>query len=201
MKAFSSSSRSSAAVQVRGVDGFDALGGAHQAHEPQALSARLLQPPERVDRAAARREHRVGHDHVRVAKPRREALEVVDGRVVDLVAVHAEMADAGIGQQAQEAVDHAQPRAQHRDDRDLAEQPPAVRGLERRVDGDVARRQVAGRLDREDRRRLLERAAERPVRGGAVPQHDEPVVEHGVLHHGELGHGGGSSHVARAGGL
>ena len=74
MKALSSSSRSSAAVQI-GTSGCASCtaatpsGRADEADEPQPLRARLLEPAQRVDGAAAGREHRIGDDHVRLGEP------------------------------------------------------------------------------------------------------------------------------------
>jgi hypothetical protein len=82
-----------------------------------------------VDSAAARGERRVEQVHVGVGEPRREALVIVARRQLLFVALHAEVPDARIGQQAQEALDHPEPRAQHRHDQptfSLLETAPAA---------------------------------------------------------------------------
>jgi hypothetical protein len=70
----------------------------------------------------------------------REPLVVVARRQLLLVALHAEMTDARVGQQPQEPLDHPEPRAQDRHDRDLGGQPAAGRRLERGLDGDLGHR-------------------------------------------------------------
>ena len=78
------------------------------------------------------------------AEPGRQALVVVDGRELLLVAVHPEVADARVGQQAQEAVDHARARRAGRRTITISStRRRAVRGLERRLDGVSRSAQVA----------------------------------------------------------
>jgi hypothetical protein len=62
-------------------------------------------------------------------------------------------------------------------------------GLQRRLDRPPDGRQVARRLDGEDRRGLVERASESAVRRRRVAQGGQPVVEDRVLDDDEpLGH-------------
>ena len=76
--------------------------------------------------AAAGREHRIEHVHAGVGESRRQPLVVVDRHVLLLVAIDADVADARVRQQPQEALDHPEPGAQHGHDGDLIAQPLAV---------------------------------------------------------------------------
>ena len=80
-----------------------------QADEVRSLRPRALEPRDRLRRAAAGREHRVHHEHLGRLDAGRDVLVVADGAQRLLVPVHAEMPDARVGHQAQEAVDHPEP--------------------------------------------------------------------------------------------
>ena len=147
-----------------GLDRLDSLGRRHQADELDLPGARLLELLQRVHRAAACREHRVEHVHAGVGQPGWQPLVVVDRDVLLLVAVDPDVADAGIGQQPQEALDHPQPGAQDGYDRDLVAQAMAAGDLERRLDLDLLDRQLPRDLDGHDRRGLEQRLAEVAVR-------------------------------------
>ena len=92
-----------------------------------------------------------------------------------------EMADPSVGEQAQEALDHPQARAQDRDHCDLFGQAQPAGGLERSLDLDLLDRQLAGHLDREDRCGLVERLAEHPVRSRAIAQDAQSIGEHRMV--------------------
>ena len=151
------------------------------------LGACTLEVSERVDGAAAGGEHRVEHEHARVGQPRRQPRVVVDRRVGGLVARHAEVTDARVGQQPQEAVDHPEPGAQHRHDHDLLGEPCAARRFERCLDLDLDDRELTCRFDREDRGALEKRVTEARPAGVAVPQDGQPVGQDGVLNERQLG--------------
>jgi hypothetical protein len=169
----------------------DPLGRGDEADQAQLARAVGLQPGQRGDRAAAGGQHRVQQEDVRIAHPGRQALVIARRLQRGLVALHAQVTDACAREQAQEAVDHAEPGAQHGHDGDLGLQAAPGRRLQRRVDGVLHRRQIARGLDGEDRRGLAERLAEGPVRGRRVAQDRQAVVEDGVLHDVQaLGHDG-----------
>ena len=128
-----------------------------------------------VHGAAAGREHRIEHVHARAREPRRQPLVVVDRHVLLLVAVHADVTDARIRQQSQEALDHPEPCAQHGDNRHLVAQPPRCCRLERRLDRHLLQRQLARDLHGHDRRTLEQRLAKRPVGCVAVAQNRELI--------------------------
>ena len=163
------------------LDRQEPLGGNHEAHERELLGAGGLQAVERVHRATAGREHRVDHIDEGVRQAGREALVIVHGAVLLLVAVDPHMPDARAGKQSQEPVDHAQPGSQHRHDRDFPGKAAAGCGLERRLDIDGGRGEVARGLDGEDRRGLEQRLAKLPVTRALVAHDGEPVGEHRVV--------------------
>src|SRR5688572_25910270 len=115
----------------------DPLGRRHEADERDPLGPRPLEPRDRLRRAAARGEHRVDDEHLGVLDPRRDVLVVADGPQRLLVAVHAEVADAGLRHQPQEAVDEPEPGAQDRHDHDLVGEPHAGGRLEQGLDLDL----------------------------------------------------------------
>ena len=164
------------------LDRLDSLGGHHQAHECEPARAGRLQLVEGVHRASAGCEHRVHHEDVSVGQAGRQALVVVHRAVLLLVAVHADVAHAGSGEEPQEAVDHPESGAQHRHDRDLAGEAAAGGALERGLDLDLGHREAARGLDSQDCRGLEEGLAEVAVAGVAVAHDGEPVGENGVVH-------------------
>ena len=123
----------------------DALGGGDQADDLQMPGAGGFQVLERADGAAAGGEHRIEHVDPGVGQPGRQALVVVDRLVVVLVALDPEMSDARVGQQAQEALDHAQPGPQYRHHGHLVADPQAARRLQRRLDRDLLAPAARGR--------------------------------------------------------
>ena len=168
----------------------DSLGGDHQAHQGEPVRAGRLQLVEGVHGAAAGGEHRVDHEHVGVGQAGWQALVVVDRAVLLLVAVDAHVADAGAGEETQEAVDHPQAGAQHRHDRDLGGEAAAGGPLERGLHLHLRHGQAARGLDGQDRRGLEQGLAEVAVAGVAVAHDRQAVGENGVVHDGEaLGHG------------
>ena len=109
--------------------------------------------------------------------------------MVLLVAIDANVADPGVWQQPQEALDHPETGAQDGNDRHLVAQPEARRGLERSLDLDLPDRQLPRDLDGHDRRGLEQGLAELAVGRLPVAQHRESVGEHGVLDQSqEFGH-------------
>src|ERR671916_3342096 len=172
-------------VGVRLLQRGHTLGRRHQAHEPQPPRAGALEPRDRLRGAAAGGQHRVDDEHLGLVDAGRHVLVVADGPQRLLVAVHAEMADAGVGHEAQEPVHHAQAGAQDRDDHDLVGQPDAGGGLERRLDLEVRGPQRAHRLVGEDHRRLVERLPEAAVRGLAISEDREEPPQQDVVDHGD----------------
>jgi len=168
----------------------DPLRRRHQADELDLGGAGALEVAERVNRAAPGGEHRVEHVHTGLREPGRQSLVVADRHVLLLVAVDADVPDPGVGQQAQEALDHPEAGAQNGHDRHLVAQAQARRGFERGLDLDRLERQLARDLDRHDRRGLEQRLTERAVRRVAVAQHRQAIGQHRVLDHSQrLWHG------------
>ena len=97
----------------------DALGRGDEADEAQPRAPASLQPADRAVALPPVASIGSTTNDLGVGHAGGQRLVVADGRSALLVAVHAEVADARLGHQAQEAVDHAEPGAQDRDDHDL----------------------------------------------------------------------------------
>ena len=117
-----------------------------------------------------------------------DRLVVADRRELRLVAVHAEVADARLRHQPEEALDHPEPGAQDRDHDDVVAEARAARGLERRGDVDLLQAQVAQRLEADQHRRLAQAAAELAARRRLVAQHAEMAGHERVIDDGHSIH-------------
>src|SRR4029079_1509321 len=105
-----------------------------------------------------------------------------------LVSVEADETHARPGDEAENAVEHSEPRAQDRAHRHLlAGDPLNRRSLERRLDLDLLRGETLRRLVREEERDLVHELAKEMRRRGVVGQHpalvlDKPMcADHEVL--------------------
>ncbi len=164
-------------VRVSLLDGADPLRGGDQVHQAQVVAAARLERRDRVAGAAAGREHRVAHDDRRLLDALGHLAVVLDRLAGRLVAVHADVTHARERHELEQAVDHAQPRAQDRDDRheavlELGELVLADGGL-------VAahrRLEVAGDLVPHQQRDLLQQRAE-VLRRGLLATHARELVE------------------------
>src|SRR5918999_1431221 len=164
-----------------GTQGVHALGGGDQADERDPLCALPLHPGDGLRRAAAGGQHRVDHEDLGVGRARRDVLVVADRPQGLLVAVHAEVADARVGHQPQEAVDEAEAGAQDRHQHHLVGQPRALCALERRLELILVVPQAAHRLVGEDHRRVVERLPEHAVRRLAVAQDRHQAAQQDVV--------------------
>ena len=126
--------------------------------------------------AAARREHRIDHQHVARREIRRQLRVVLRRDRRHLVALQADVADARARDQLQHGVEHAESRPQHRHDDDVRADAASGRGTDRRLDGDVRRRQIARRLGGQQHADARRGAAEMLGRRALVAQRDERVV-------------------------
>src|SRR3954451_23524393 len=118
-------------VRMDGPQRLHALGRGHEADEVQPLRARPLEPRDRLDAAAARGQHRVHHERLRVLHAGRDVLVVAHGPQRLLVAVHPEVPHARFRHEAQEAVHQAEPGPQDRHDEHLVGEPHPGRLLQR----------------------------------------------------------------------
>ena len=153
----------------------------YEADELGAFRARSLELVQRVHRAAAGGEHRVEHIHASIGEAAREPLVVVDRYVLLLVPVDADVADPGVREQAQEALDHAKAGAQHRHDRHLVAQPEARRVLERGFDVHLLQGKLPRDLNCHDRGGFEQGLAEVAVGRVAVAHHGEAIGQDRVL--------------------
>ena len=168
-------------VGMAAFDGRDAFGRRDDAEQMEVAGAELAQRVEREHRAAAGREHRVDHQHARVGEADGEARVVLrrDGRL--LVALQADVADAGAGQQLEDGLEHAEAGAQHRHHHDFGAHAPAGRRPDGRLDAVVSLRQVARRLERQDQADAPRHLAERVGRRLLVPQREQDVLRNRMV--------------------
>ena len=131
--------------------------------------------------AAARGEHRVDHQDPRVLEPDRELRVVLRGHGRLFVALEADVADAGAGQEIEHRLEHAQPGSQHGHDHDLLADPRARRGPERRLDGVRTPGQIAGGLEGEDEAHAPCQLPELVGRGLLVAERQQQVLPEGVV--------------------
>ena len=103
--------------RVLAVQGLDAFGGGHEADEADGSGAGALEERDGRQGAAAGGEHGVDEQDFRLADVWGELLVVRDGGEGGLVAVDAEVAEPGLGEQPQHAVGHAEPGAENRHER------------------------------------------------------------------------------------
>jgi hypothetical protein len=133
------------------------------------------------------RKHRVEEDDVALGDVGRQLHVVLDRLERLLVPVEADEADAGARDQAEDAVEHSEPRAQDRADRHLlAGDPLNGRPLERRLDLDLLRGESLRRLVREEERDLVHELAEEMRRRRVVAQHSQLVLDQWVVDDHEL---------------
>ena len=126
----------------------------------------------------AGREHRVEQQHVALGDVGRELHVVLDRLERLLVAVEADEADAGDGDQREDAVEHPDAGAQDRADGDLlAGDALGARPLERRLDVDLLEVHVLRRLVGQEQRQLVDEPAEHLGVGVHVPQQPELVPD------------------------
>ncbi len=126
-------------VGVIGLQPRDPFGRGHHADERDRRRVRVcLHVRDRGAAGAAGREHRV--DDQRAAALHRRQLRVVVARLErDLVALHPEVADDGVGVEVGDGVEQAEPGAQHRDRDEPLGEPRALDRLERRLDRERSR--------------------------------------------------------------
>ena len=129
-------SRSSSAAMQRSASGCSSAaratpsGAAISAASVMSSRAGLAAEPDRVRGRAAGREHRIEHEHAAARQPVRQLEVVGHGPQRLLVAADADEADGRVRQQLERRVEHAEPGAQHRHDRDP--RPGDARPLEAR---------------------------------------------------------------------
>ena len=156
-------------------EGFQALRRGDDAHKLDVVDTALFNHVYGVDGAAAGRQHRVHHNDLPLADIAGQLAEVLDGLGGLLVAVQADMAHLGGGNQRQHPVHHAKAGTQDGDDGQLASgQHFGFTAADGGFHRYLLQRQIAGRLVTHQGRYL----------GGQLPK----VLAAGLLfaHQGDL---------------
>ena len=162
----------------------EAFGTAYEADVTEMAGAFVLQLRNGAGGAPAGGEHGIDDENLRGGEVGGE-LEVVALRAVGpLIAVHADMADAGIREDLEHAVDEAEAGAEDGGDDDGAGEGGAGVGSERGVDGALEDFKIAGDLEGHEGGEFAELAAECLGGGGAVADDgelnpDERVIDKG----------------------
>ena len=176
-------------VGVGHPDSLDTLGGADQAHQADVGATALLEHAQGVAGAAAGGEHRVSDDDETLLDVLGE-LAVINHRLVGLfVAVQADVADLGNGNELVQALYHTHTCAQDRDDGKLAARDyPALHRAERGLDIDFLQGDVTGDLVTHKEGDLFEKFAEILGSGFLVPHNGQLVLDHRVVDDVQLAH-------------
>ena len=115
-----------------------------------------------------------------------------------MIAIEPDVADARAGHQAVDPLDHAEPRAQNRDERQLLPADAATHGpLERRVDDRLLEREVARRLVRHEHRDLVDQLLEDLRRSFAIAQNAQLVLDERMRNEAQRRERGGGVHGAQ----
>ena len=179
---------------------FDSGARGDDAAAGDVRDAFFFQAVGRGNQTVARGQHRVEEEHVRVACARRHAEIVADRLERFLVAEHADVADGGRREHAQDAIGHGQPSPQHRHkhERTCGTRTLGLgqRGLDfLRRDLEMAQRLVGDKL-----REFLQQPAEVRRRRVLVAQGGYLEVGQRVPHEMEAGKGFGGHRCAQHGG-
>jgi hypothetical protein len=157
-----------------------ALSARSTAGVPNVAGTRGDEQVEARDGAPAGREHRVDQQHEAVADLLGQVRVVARGNRRRLVALEAEMPDPRGRRQVERGLEHAQPRAQHRNDHDIAGDRSALGRLEWRLDGPPLGRHIAQRFGQHDRADAPSRPAELDGRRLRVAQREQRVLGDGM---------------------
>ena len=163
------------------LDGRHAFGRGHDTNHPDTCGARALQQIECGNRAAAGGEHRVDHQDEAGLQIRRKLGVVPRRGGGHLVALKPDVADARVGHELQNRVEHPEPRPQHRHDDHVRADLLSGRRTERRVDADVAVRDLAHRFGGEQHADPRGRSTKMFRHRSLVAQLDERIVHERML--------------------
>ena len=134
-------------VRIGLAEGFDALWGGDDADEMEVFRTMLFQETDGVDRGAAGGEHRVDDVDLKVFEVVRELAIIFMRLMGDLIAVKADMADAGGWDKLGQTIDHAHAGTEDWDEAKLAAANHLNGGLfDRSLDLDVLGWDVAKSL-------------------------------------------------------
>ncbi len=172
-----------------GLHGGEALGGSHEVHRADVLAAARLEGVDGVDGGAARGEHRVDDDDDGVIDIRGHLAVVLTGLVRHLVALHANEAHVGGGQQGEHAVDEADASADDGDDGDeVVLEHREVALADGRLHLGELGGQVARHLVGHEHGDLVEQGAEVAGVGLLAAHPRQLVLDQGVVEHVHFAH-------------
>ncbi len=181
---------------MRRAQHLDALGGGDQRHEADILGgdAIALQHIDRMGAGIAGGQHRIGQDE-QAALGLGQLHQIFDRTLGVMVAIDADMADAGGGQQIEQPVGHADAGAQDRHHRQfLAGDDRGVEGGQRSLDRLIGDRQIAGDLVAHQQRDLAQQLAEGLGRGALVAHMGQLVLDQRMIDDVQIGEAGFAAH-------
>ena len=166
------------------------LRGSNQTDELDVLGTALLDLADGVAGAAAGGQHRIQNKDLALIDVAGQLAVVLDRHQRLLVAVHADVADLGGGDQVQHAVHHAEAGAQDGDQSQLtAGQDLGAGQSHGGLDLDFLGGQVAGSLIAEQHRDLAHEVTELLGAGVAVTQQADFVLDQGMVNNFNNAHG------------
>ncbi len=175
-------------VGVGGVQGVEAFGGGKDGDNGDAFDAALgFEQFDGVGKGAAGGQHGVEQEGAHGGGVRGQAEIVFHGLQGVFVAVHADMADFGGGDEIEDSADHAEAGAENGDEQDLFGQLQGVAGGEGGVDADGPQGEIAGDFIDQQVGEFLQRGAEQLVVGLAVAENGELVLDQGVFQNSDSG--------------
>ena len=187
------------AVERGGVDGdvgvalqhpLHSLRRGDEAEEPDLPRPRLAQRGDRGHGRAAGGEHRVEHEEIALHLGRRDLEVVVHRPERVVVAVEADVAHPRRRDQLRDPLDHPEPGAEDRHQRQLLPGHLAAgRPLQRRLDLDRLGREVLGDLVGHQHRDLADQLLEVAGAGVPIAQDRELVEDQRVGENGQVGEG------------
>ena len=164
--------------------GLDAFGGGEDGDDGEVADALALEEIDGVGEGAAGGEHGVEEERAHGFGAWGEAEIVFNGLEGFFVAVDADVADLGGGDEVEDAFDHAEAGAEDGDEEDLLAELLGVAWGEGGVDADGAEGEVAGDFVDEEVGEFVEGFAEEFVVGVAVAEDGELVLDEGVAQDG-----------------
>ena len=180
-------------VNRRGENGFitkmppqspNPLRGREGVEEAEVFGAAFLEELTGGDGATAGGEHGIANQHFVFAEARREFFEVRLGFESGFIAGHAEIADAGFGQELVRERNEALPGSENGHEEDFVAKDLRGRCGERGADAFVFNGEIARGLGEEDEPELAQGAAEGFDAGGLISKGGEALLREGMADEG-----------------
>jgi len=166
------------------------LRGSDKAQEPHIPRPALLHDRYRTGSRPAGGEHRIDHDHQRIAQVGGELGEVLHGLECRRVPVDPDVPDPGAGDEVEDAVEHDDACPEDRDEHHGAGELHPRRPLEGGLHLDLAEGEVPRDLVHHERGDLLEDLPELEAVRAPIAEHRELGLDQRVLDEDERSHGG-----------